>query len=1354
MVFSATYVQERLPVMTATFRVLRSFLAERFSRLVVRRSWRLGLLAVLPLLCAGASAQTSISGTVYMPNGTNVLPNVLVYLTTGVPASLVSGAVCPGVNCLTSANAIPSGVTNYTYTAVDGTFTLNNVPENANYTLVIQAGHWRRQFSEPVGTSPLTGLSLNMPSTHAQGDIPLIAINTGSADALECVFRDMGISNNEVTDDSVTSGATLGGRIHLYLGTHKAGARATASTPSESTLMGGTSTTPLNSYDMVMFPCQGESATESTSNIDQLIAYSSAGGRVFLTHYSSSWLNNNDTYLGNSLSGAANWLSSPVSTLNPDPGVGTVNTNFTRGATLSQWLYNSGYADGNSSGAADTGTQGQVEISTLRWDLSGINDPAQSWLTLNADLTTSSNPIMQFSFNTPFGAAADSQYGRVLFNDYHVEDVSETNNPTYPAECPTITGSKIAQEKMLEYALFDLSSFVIPVVSPTVSMTITTTPSNAIFQEGDTADTINVNVTNTSSTLALDNTIVLTVSVPSGLTPTAITDPTGGWICTLGTLTCTRTTPLATGASDGIAITVSVSPTATGGATSITAPVTATVSSPTFSHNAASPLTIVTVQQHAAVTWATPAPITAGTPLSSTQLDAVGNTAGTYVYTPSAGTVLSPGSTTLSVTFTPTDQVNYPGTATATVTQVVTGATSATLTLTNLAQTYTGSPLSVAESTSPSGLSVNVTYTGTSGTTYATSSIPPTNAGSYTVVGTITDPNYTGSTTQTLVISKATAPVTLTNLAQTYTGSPLPVTVTTTPTGLTVNVTYTGTSGTTYTTSSTPPTAPGTYTVVGTITDPNYTGSTTQTLVISKATAPVTLTNLAQTYTGSPLPVTVTTTPTGLTVNVTYTGTSGTTYTTSSTPPTAPGTYTVVGTITDPNYTGSTTQTLVISKATATVTLTNLTQTYTGSPLSVAESTSPSGLSVNVTYTGTSGTTYATSSTPPTAPGTYTVVGTITDPNYTGSTTQTLVISKATATVTLTNLLQTYNGSPRPVTVTTGPSGLTVALTYTGTGSTIYTSTSTPPTDAGSYAVSGTVNDPDYTGTGTATLIVSPVSTVVTVQSSANPSLMRSSVTLTASVSPSAAGSVNFMEGATVLGTGTLSGGVATLVTSTLPVGSHTITAVYLGTTDSLTATSAPITQTVLDFTLSPVNANGSVVNTTPSQIVLPGATATYPLSIAPTTGTVLPSQLVLTVTGLPAGAVASIASAPWTQASAGSWTYPTSTAFNNFPLTIQVPRSVAHLDRSTPGQPKLPSALWAVLLLPVALAARRRGKRLRQAISLALLLAAGIGATTGLTGCGTTSGLFSQQQESYTITVTATAGTLTHSTQLTLTVE
>ena len=54
--------------------------------------------------------------------------------------------------------------------------------------------------------------------------------------------------------------------------------------------------------------------------------------------------------------------------------------------------------------------------------------------------------------------------------------------------------------------------------------------------------------------------------------------------------------------------------------------------------------------------------------------------------------------------------------------------------------------------------------------TYNGSATAPTNAGSYTVIGTINDANYQGSATNTLVIGQATAAVTLGNLSQTYNG--------------------------------------------------------------------------------------------------------------------------------------------------------------------------------------------------------------------------------------------------------------------------------------------------------------------------------------------------------------------------------------------------------------------------------------------------------------------------------------------------------------------------------------------------------------------------------------------------------
>jgi hypothetical protein len=51
------------------------------------------------------------------------------------------------------------------------------------------------------------------------------------------------------------------------------------------------------------------------------------------------------------------------------------------------------------------------------------------------------------------------------------------------------------------------------------------------------------------------------------------------------------------------------------------------------------------------------------------------------------------------------------------------------------------------------------------------------------------------------------------------------------------------------------------------------------------------------------------------------------------------------------------------------------------------------------------------------------------------------------------------------------------------------------------------------------------------------------------------------------------------------------------------------------------------------------------------------------------------------------------------------------------------------------------------------LLLASGIGATVGLSGCAG-NGYFGQPPQNYTVTVTGTSGTLSHSATVTLTVE
>ncbi|MCM0084402.1 cadherin-like beta sandwich domain-containing protein [Geomonas sp. Red32] len=70
-------------------------------------------------------------------------------------------------------------------------------------------------------------------------------------------------------------------------------------------------------------------------------------------------------------------------------------------------------------------------------------------------------------------------------------------------------------------------------------------------------------------------------------------------------------------------------------------------------------VTIDVSQALPSVSWPAPAPIVYGTALSPAQLNATSGVAGSFHYTPSAGTVPAGGTQTLTTVFVPTDTVNY-----------------------------------------------------------------------------------------------------------------------------------------------------------------------------------------------------------------------------------------------------------------------------------------------------------------------------------------------------------------------------------------------------------------------------------------------------------------------------------------------------------------------------------------------------------------------------------------------------------------------------------------------------------------------------------------------------------------------
>jgi autotransporter-associated beta strand protein len=113
--------------------------------------------------------------------------------------------------------------------------------------------------------------------------------------------------------------------------------------------------------------------------------------------------------------------------------------------------------------------------------------------------------------------------------------------------------------------------------------------------------------------------------------------------------------------------------------------------------------------------------------------------------------------------------------------------------------------------------------------------------------------------------------------------------------------------------------------------------------------------------------------------------------------------------------------------------------------------------------------------------------------------------------------------------------------------------------------------DSNYAGSTSpaTTVTVAQASTTTALTVTPNPSGFGQTATLKATITPvspgsgSPTGTVTFMNGGTSLGTGTISAGVASLMTTALPMGANSITAVYGGDTDFITSTSPAVTANV-----------------------------------------------------------------------------------------------------------------------------------------------------------------------------------------------
>jgi hypothetical protein len=380
---------------------------------------------------------TTVSGMVHAPNGTLPLFGVTVYVPNTDPGPLVDGVQCS--QCL---DQLPGQPVTLTSTNELGRFTLEDVPTGTDIPLIVTIGKWRRQLVIPTVTectdNPVDPALTRLPKNKAEGDLPKLALVTGSCDALECLIRKLGVEDSEFTSDAGN------GRIHLYAA--NGANKLVDNTPFATAASLWNDLDKLKQYDIGMFSCE---CSENPSGkpqaaMDNIKTYADLGGRLFLSHYHYVWI------VGENATHAPQvWPAVATCNLSGfQNGNGVIDTvKNPKGTSFSLWMQ---YTMGSP-------FPGVIPIEEGRQSCSSIDDAkAEQWVYLPSG--TSQIP-QNFQFTTPNEAPANGRCGKVVFSDMHVATASSSSSGTpFPNGCSNLPLTP--QEQALAFMFFDISSCV------------------------------------------------------------------------------------------------------------------------------------------------------------------------------------------------------------------------------------------------------------------------------------------------------------------------------------------------------------------------------------------------------------------------------------------------------------------------------------------------------------------------------------------------------------------------------------------------------------------------------------------------------------------------------------------------------------------------------------------------------------------------------------------------------------------------------------------------------------------------------------------------------------------------------
>lgn len=401
--------------------------------------------------CPADKGPTTLTGVVTIPSGLLPVYNARVYIPTGnaVPEPPLSGASCD--RC----DQVPTLFS--TTTDVSGRFTLRNIPSGLNIPLIIRVGKWWRVVTLPMvsecSVNSVGRAETRLPRSRTEGNIPRIALSTGSADALECILRSQKLG----LDDSEFTPETDSGRVTLYAGatgaaqyvpTLNAGVRFTAVQPLPAASWWDRYEN-WSKYDIVMLSCEGNQYMnfKSAASLQNLEKYISSGGRVFASHWHNGWLSNAQP--PQKIQTMATFgVNLNLGTINA-----TLNTSFDKGAALADWLMLPAVS------GSFPPPRGQLPVMGAKNTVSSLNPSlVQRWV------DAPSGASQYFSFEAPIGAGAAALCGQMVFTDLHVSSGtggdSSTSATPFPNGCTS--GTLSAQEKALIFMLFDLTNCLQP----------------------------------------------------------------------------------------------------------------------------------------------------------------------------------------------------------------------------------------------------------------------------------------------------------------------------------------------------------------------------------------------------------------------------------------------------------------------------------------------------------------------------------------------------------------------------------------------------------------------------------------------------------------------------------------------------------------------------------------------------------------------------------------------------------------------------------------------------------------------------------------------------------------------------